>query len=504
MDTGLFESNAAQRSQVVLRESRINHMDPRRSLDGTRKRTLWIIVTSTALIFAAIMVWPGARQQIQASGFGESVGGFISSEGSSSPDSDEQVALADSPVSGPLAFSDSETGEDSSIDSPTSTDPARVGADGDESSNESDVYDRPLDTVTNTTSIAPDLDEGESNSGTAQPQETTTTTPRQSTSTTASPRSTTSTTSQPASTTSSTRPRPTTTTTTAPTGTPRRPLRGNLYVDPYNVAANWVSNNSGHEFAAFVDQKIASVPTAVWFGDWNNNVESDVRNYVDAARNAGKVPVIVVYNVPNRDCGQFSAGGASSHSEYANWIGDVADGLGTGEAIVILEPDSLALGECLDSNRTSSLNNAVVVIGDHCGECRVYLDAGHSQWVPPAEMASRLTAAGVLNADGFFTNVSNYNATSNEAAFGQQVLSALGNPDGLGQMIDTSRNGNGSSSPDDWCDQQSSALGANPTLSTGSSTVHGYLWIKVPGESDGCVAAAGVFVPEEAVRLATN
>lgn len=98
-------------------------------------------------------------------------------------------------------------------------------------------------------------------------------------------------------------------------------------------------------------------------------------------------------------------------------------------------------------------------------------------------MANRLRDAGVLNADGFFTNVSNYYPTANEAAFGQQVLAALGNPNGLGQVIDVSRNGNGSNG--EWCDPAGRAIGTDPTLNTGSSTVHAHLWIKVPGEADG-------------------
>ena len=117
-------------------------------------------------------------------------------------------------------------------------------------------------------------------------------------------------------------------------------------------------------------------------------------------------------------------------------------------------------------------------------------------------MASRLIDAGVLNSDGFFTNVSNYNATANEAAFGIEVLNELGNPTGLAQVIDTSRNGNGANG--EWCDAEGRAIGADPTLQTGTSTVDAYLWIKLPGEADGCIAGAGEFVPERAFELANG
>ena len=117
-------------------------------------------------------------------------------------------------------------------------------------------------------------------------------------------------------------------------------------------------------------------------------------------------------------------------------------------------------------------------------------------------MANRLLAAGVLSSDGFFTNVSNYNATSNETAFGAQVLNQLGNPNGLGQVIDTSRNGNGANN--EWCDAPGRAIGDDPTLQPGSATVDAYLWVKVPGEADGCIAGAGQFVPNRAFELATG
>ena len=115
-------------------------------------------------------------------------------------------------------------------------------------------------------------------------------------------------------------------------------------------------------------------------------------------------------------------------------------------------------------------------------------------------MANRLRNAGVLNADGFFTNVSNYQTTSAEAAFGQQVLNALGNPAGLAQVIDTSRHGNGANG--EWCDPAGRAIGEAPTPNTGRSTVDAYIWIKVPGEADGCLAGAGQFVPQRAFDLA--
>ncbi len=292
-------------------------------------------------------------------------------------------------------------------------------------------------------------------------------------------------------------------TTQAPaTATADGPLAGGqLFADPYNSAAQWAKNNPSDSRAQVIADRIGSKAIAKWFGGWNGDVQADVADYVSRARAANAVPALVAYNVPDRDCGQHSAGGAANFGEYEQWIAAFTDGLGNGPAIIVLEPDALALNDCAGSDRNDAISDAVVTIKTECSQCRVYLDAGHSSWVSPKDMASRLIDAGVLDADGFFTNVSNYNATGDEAAFGAQVLAELGNPSGLGQVIDVSRNGNGSNG--EWCDPAGRAVGADPVLNP-SQGVHAHLWVKVPGEADGCIGSAGQFVPDRAFELATS
>src|SRR5262249_58943106 len=59
-------------------------------------------------------------------------------------------------------------------------------------------------------------------------------------------------------------------------------------------------------------------------------------------------------------------------------------------------------------------------------------------------------------------------------------------------VMDTSRNGQGSwlpkrhySDAQDWCNPPGRGLGLRPTLHPGVPLVDAYLWVKVPGESDG-------------------
>ena len=131
----------------------------------------------------------------------------------------------------------------------------------------------------------------------------------------------------------------------------------------------------------------------------------------------------------------------------------------------------------------------------------VYVDAGTNEdWVSAEEMASRLRAAGISEARGFSLNVANHYSTQREIAYGNEVSSRVG---GKHFVIDTSRNGNGRNG--ESCNAPGRALGKPPTLNTEQPKVDAYLWIKVPGESDGACygsSRAGEWLPEYALDLA--
>lgn len=287
-----------------------------------------------------------------------------------------------------------------------------------------------------------------------------------------------------------------------PTGT-------QLYKDPNSQVVRWVAANSGDSRQPVIARRIASQPQAIWFSNYRpSTVTNDVRTVTAAAASAGQVPVLVAYQIPNRDCGGASAGGAPDLSSYDAWVRNFAAGLGSGQSIVILEPDSIALTTCLSaqqqSDRFASLSRAGAAIHSAAPNAKVYLDGGHSAWNSASEQANRLRNAGILtNADGLFTNVSNFNTTANEVNFAKNVLSALGNPGNLHAVVDTSRNGNGPAGGGAWCDPSGRAIGTYPTTNTGDSAIDAFLWVKPPGEADGCAGAAGTFLPDVAYALAS-
>lgn len=280
-----------------------------------------------------------------------------------------------------------------------------------------------------------------------------------------------------------------------------------FYTDPNGQVVKWVNANPNDSRTPVIRARIASQPQGIWFSQWSpSTVAGDVRAVVTAAGN--KVPVLVVYEIPNRDCGGASAGGAPDIASYRQYVTDFATGLGTASALVMLEPDSVALQTCVSGQALTDRDGALAFAGQvmHSKDpnVKVYYDGGHSAWNSATDQANRLIAAGIkTGGDGFFTNVSNFNTTANEAAYGRSVLGVLNAPN-LHQVIDTSRNGNGPAAGGQWCDPSGRQIGAYPTANTGDPNIDAYLWVKPPGEADGCAAAAGTFVPDIAYQLAVN
>jgi endoglucanase len=279
-----------------------------------------------------------------------------------------------------------------------------------------------------------------------------------------------------------------------------------FYVDPDTQAAEWVAANPKDPRAAVIRNRIAEVAQGRWFTQNNpSTVRGEVDSFVGAAAKAGKIPIMVVYNIPNRDCSGASAGGLPSHAAYRTWIDQVAAGLSGRPATIILEPDVLPLmSNCLNQAQQAEVQASMAYAGKKLkaasAKAKVYFDAGHSNWLAPDEMARRLVAAGVRSGDGISTNVSNYRATSNEVGYAKKVLAAIG-VSRLRAVVDTSRNGNGPRG-DEWCDPAGRAIGKPTTTATGDAKIAAFLWVKLPGESDGCIAPAGQFVPQRAYELA--
>ncbi|MFI6513194.1 glycoside hydrolase family 6 protein [Streptosporangium sp. NPDC050855] len=308
---------------------------------------------------------------------------------------------------------------------------------------------------------------------------------------------------------------PATAASSAPPASPESPAGTGFYVDPDSAAAQEVRRLEGEgksEEAALI-RRIADRPNAIWIGD--QDPQGRVADITTKARQAGRIPVLVAYHIPDRDCGRFSAGGAAGADEYRAWIGRFAAGIGDRPAWVIVEPDALAhiLDNCTRGGqageRLDLLRGAVETLKRQPAT-KVYVDAGNAGWIKnPDDWAEPMRRAGVPQADGFAFNVSNFFTVEESVAVARRLSDGLG---GAHYVIDTSRNGNGpvrdAHGDDAWCNPKGRALGTEPTTETGRERVDAFLWIKRPGESDGeCHRGeprAGDWFPEYALELARN
>lgn len=288
---------------------------------------------------------------------------------------------------------------------------------------------------------------------------------------------------------------------------------GPLWTDPDSDAARQAAGwrAAGRTADAALLDRIADRPQAEWIH--GPDPAPTVRARTTAAARAGRLAVLVAYYVPDRDCGQYSEGGAPSAAAYRAWVDAFAAALGDRGAYVVVEPDAVAqvVAGCTRvtaAERYTLLAYAVDRLKSRA-HTRVYLDAGNSAWIPEAwRLVDALKASGAGRADGVALNVSNFQTDAASSAYGEWLSKDLG---GIHYVIDSSRNGNGpaagASGTDAWCNPAGRALGTPPTTRTGGARLDAYLWIKRPGESDGTCRggpAAGRWWPEYALELARN
>ena len=296
-------------------------------------------------------------------------------------------------------------------------------------------------------------------------------------------------------------------------GATSRAAATRLYTRPGNplFAAAALLKDNGKRAEAAELTAIARTPSGIWAAGQPGEMQ-EIRQAARAATRADAVPVIVAYNVPDRDaCGRYSAARALTAAGYEHWIRQLAAAIGTANAIVIVEPDALPdiVRGCLDRIQSLERYTLLRYAMRHLGalpRARVYLDAGNPGMFPdPSRLAASLERAGIRHGRGFSANVSNFQWTANVVAWSRRLEHALGGKSEA--VIDTSRNGRGPyTGPDapQWCNPPGRALGPAPKLDPGPAGIDAYLWIKDPGASDGTCNGgppAGQYWPQYAVAL---
>jgi len=291
-----------------------------------------------------------------------------------------------------------------------------------------------------------------------------------------------------------------------------------LYVDRESdaMAALEEARRAGDVETTKALERIALQPQSLWMGWWNADVYHATDAYVSRAASQHEVPVLVLYNL-FRDY-QASCGPFTQSDSYRGWIRKVSAGIGDRPAVVVLEPDALfgiakkALEVSIPAGerpkRLELLRDAVLVFRQN-PKVRVYLAAGHPEWLSVVEAGALLQEAGIEYAHGFSLNAAHHFTTKANLEYGRKISALTG---GAHFVIDTSRNGAGpfrevKKPEDEWCNAPGRRLGDAPTVKTGEPKCDAFLWLARPGVSDGTCRggpAAGVWWLEEALRLAVQ
>ncbi|MEU6242760.1 glycoside hydrolase family 6 protein [Streptomyces sp. NPDC047024] len=286
---------------------------------------------------------------------------------------------------------------------------------------------------------------------------------------------------------------------------------------------------------------------------------------------------LVIYDLPGRDCAALASNGELGADELGRYQTDYIDPIAAVLAdpayaslriVNLIEPDSLpnlvtnagdtagSTPECATMKANGNYEKGVGYALHKLGalpNTYNYIDAGHHGWlgwdtnlVPSAQefkKAATTSGATVDDVTGFIVNTANYSPTKepyvkitdtvngttvrqskwidwnqydDETTYAQGLRSALvaqGFASGIGMLIDTSRNGWGSSArptgpgpttsvdayvdggridrrihAGNWCNQSGAGLGERPATAPDTG-IDAYVWAKPPGESDGASKA---------------
>jgi cellulose 1,4-beta-cellobiosidase len=314
-------------------------------------------------------------------------------------------------------------------------------------------------------------------------------------------------------------------------GTGKNPFKDvRFFLNP-EYTASVEATAKRHPAEAESIRKVATYPTGVWLSDIAS--VANLQGWLDEAKkqqDASGEPtmtVIVVYDLPNRDCAAESSAGELKvedrgeeryKKEFIDPIAAQFKAHPNQPIAVILEPDSLGnmatnmtIPKCQQSKAAYRNGIVYALKSFHLPNVSVYLDAGHAGWLGWDDNRAKIAkifkgviaeAGGVEMVRGFALNTSNYthlsnkdgaslepsNPCPNELSYAKQLRQTLASYgfNNHGMLIDTSRNGKGGirSKWGSWCNVHGAGLGERPRADPAPG-IDAYWWVKPPGESDG-------------------
>jgi cellulose 1,4-beta-cellobiosidase len=320
----------------------------------------------------------------------------------------------------------------------------------------------------------------------------------------------------------------------APTGreTSRRNpfLDVNFFLNPEYVE-NVEATAKAFPAEAEAIRKVKQYPTGLWLDSIAHvaNLPLWLAEARKQQQASGKptLSLVVVYDMPDRDCAAKSSAGelkvsengaARYRTEFIDVIAKHFKDYSDLPIVAILEPDSLGnlvtnlnLPKCSDARSTYVDSTVYAIQKLQLPNVSIYLDAAHAGWLGWDHHRESLIkvykkvlkqAGGYDMIRGFATNVSNYTHLSNRDGMAMESSDpcynemiyvkklAVGLSDSgvknKGFIIDTARNGKGGIRKvwGHWCNIKGAGLGERPRAAP-EPFIDAFFWVKPPGESDG-------------------
>ncbi len=275
--------------------------------------------------------------------------------------------------------------------------------------------------------------------------------------------------------------------------------------------------------------KLALQPRALFTGSWTSISRiRDVAQEVVQDTQQGDPDVLAQFGTFELRPweGAWSGEGHWDVAGSEHWYEQLAAGIGTARALVILQID-LPFAARTSNQQPEAIDVYGTKVLSADPHTTVYVDAGAYGWLSPAEQGALLISNGVRHARGFSVNDTQYGSMSQELEYGAQILAYLASHGAKGKhfLVNTAQNGqpylagqvSGPSNDTPRCASRAQTLcqrtGIPPTTDVANPRWHltgkdaaiakrdvdGYVWASQPWDVNG-----GPFNLSFALKLAAN
>jgi hypothetical protein len=248
----------------------------------------------------------------------------------------------------------------------------------------------------------------------------------------------------------------------------------------YNKYQNLIKQYPDHANQFNIMSKI---PLSIWYTDRDSNSLSIVQDTLNNCNDFATI--VVLYALPNKDCAAgFSSGGSvKTDNDYKKFVEDLNNAVNNKPIIYVIEPDAIGLSldnDCgINNNYLPDIKIAIDILASNIN-ANIYIEISWWKLIyDDRQIQQILDILKQIDPNkkikGITTNVSNYRKTT-------EIITACEKIKDYKCMIDSSRNWNGPTSDNQWCNSISGGIGDLPDTSDPNIWK---IWVKPAIDLDG-------------------